>query len=270
MDQLFQRHRRVDGRSTTLGRIRSDVEVADDTTRQDVPWVARNVERDCRRITPANLTRQRPIEPTGPRAKMGHGLGKVAALEGDPREVLFADDVGPQPDPPKEYWREAACGFYWTEGPRGLGWTPDAVPTLKGGSSVGIPSPPAIVMPDGCIVTPDIRDAERLQGFEAGWTQPAEEIKKPGFRWRLVGNAVTVDAAAWIGERLIRPGADNDVLDLPLRKAGSWPTAAWNMGEGRMIPVGLSEWPLARPRAPLAEFLPPRESALGRSMSSSL
>ena len=36
------------------------------------------------------------------------------------------------------------CGFYWTEGLRGLGWAVDSVPTLKGGSSIGIPSPPAI------------------------------------------------------------------------------------------------------------------------------
>ena len=36
------------------------------------------------------------------------------------------------------------CGFYWTEGNRGLGWAVDAVPTLKGGSTIGIPSPPAI------------------------------------------------------------------------------------------------------------------------------
>ena len=46
------------------------------------------------------------------------------------------------------------CGFYWTEGLRGLGWAVDAVPTLKGGSTIGIPSPPAIWDPqDGSITT---------------------------------------------------------------------------------------------------------------------
>ena len=54
------------------------------------------------------------------------------------------------------------------------GWAVDAVPTLKGGSTVGIPSPPAIWYPDDDYIgTPDIRDAERLQGFDAGWTAVA-------------------------------------------------------------------------------------------------
>jgi DNA (cytosine-5)-methyltransferase 1 len=57
--------------------------------------------------------------------------------------------------------RGKACGFYWTEGVRGLGWAVDAVPTLKGGSTIGIPA------------TPDIRDAERMQGFPTDWTLPA-------------------------------------------------------------------------------------------------
>jgi len=57
------------------------------------------------------------------------------------------------------------------EGTRGLGWAVDAIPTLKGGSSLGIPSSPAILLSNGEIVTPNIRDAERLQGFSADWTQ---------------------------------------------------------------------------------------------------
>ncbi len=60
----------------------------------------------------------------------------VAALDDDPRRVLFADESGPLEDDaaPSE---APAFGFYWTEGLRGLGWAADAVPTLKGGSSVG-------------------------------------------------------------------------------------------------------------------------------------
>ena len=95
-----------------------------------------------------------------------------------------------------------ACGFYWTEGIRGLGWAVDAVPTLKGGSTIGIPSPPAMVFPLGLVGKPDVRDAERMQGFVADWTQPAESVVRAGHRWHLVGNAVTVDVATWIGERL--------------------------------------------------------------------
>lgn len=105
----------------------------------------------------------------------------VASLRGDPRNVLFADDAGHVPET-KLNGTHAACGFYWTEGIRGLGWAVDAIPTLKGGSTVGIPSSPAILMPDGQVVMPDIRDAERLQGFPANWTKPAEKVARSGTR----------------------------------------------------------------------------------------
>ncbi len=50
----------------------------------------------------------------------------------DPREVLFGQDAG---GPPEFNDEAPVCGFYWTEGTRGLGWAEDAVPTLKGGST---------------------------------------------------------------------------------------------------------------------------------------
>jgi DNA (cytosine-5)-methyltransferase 1 len=75
-----------------------------------------------------------------------------------------------------------------------LGWAPDAVPTLKNGSTIGIPSQPAILFPNGAIVKPDIRDGERLQGFIADWTKPAEDVAKASKRWGLVGSAVSVPA----------------------------------------------------------------------------
>jgi DNA (cytosine-5)-methyltransferase 1 len=176
----------------------------------------------------------------------------VAALDGDPRGVLFADEAGrPAPEPAR---RPRACGFYWTEGIRGLGWAEDGVPTLKGGSTIGIPSPPAIVLPNGEIVKPDIRDAERLQGFEADWTLPAAAVVKRGHRWKLVGNAVTVDVAQWIGERLRSPGPVVVASGQRLRPGRAWPKAAWNMGDGRHE-VDASEWPCVRPRTELHRFL---------------
>lgn len=123
-----------------------------------------------------------------------HRVYLLASRVGDPRDVLLADDVG-APDLPGPS-KKRTYGFYWTEGVRGLGTAIDAVPTLKGGSSIGIPSPPAAILPGGRVVTPDIRDAERLQGFPADWTAPAMEVtRRQGARWKLVGNAVTVDVA---------------------------------------------------------------------------
>ncbi len=176
----------------------------------------------------------------------------VASRELDPRSVLFADESGTHQN--QLDWNNVACGFYWTEGIRGLGWAVDAVPTLKGGSTIGIPSPPAIVFPDGRIVTPDIRDAERLQGFEADWTTPSRNLTRAGHRWKLVGNAVSVEAATWLGRRLAEPGTVQP-LDEWLMKAGrAWPSAAYNVGMGR-IGVAASTYPVATSRKGLAEFL---------------
>jgi DNA (cytosine-5)-methyltransferase 1 len=177
----------------------------------------------------------------------------LASRVGDPRTVLFADEAG-TPEPSEVNGHPVACGFYWTEGLRGLGWAIDAVPTLKGGSTIGIPSPPAILMPDGRVVTPDIRDAERLQGFPRDWTKPAERVAKRGARWKLVGNAVSVPAAAWIGRRLVRPGKPKDFEVFALKDHRHWPTAAWNIGDGRCQVIA-SEWPSCRPVVPLQQFL---------------
>jgi DNA (cytosine-5)-methyltransferase 1 len=172
---------------------------------------------------------------------------------GDPRDVILSGDAGAPP--PKENYRDFANGFYWTEGIRGLGWATDGVPTLKGGSTIGIASPPAIWMQDGRIVKPDVRDAERLQGFPAGWTEPALTVARSGLRWKLVGNAVTVDAAAWIGERLREPQAYDDSADIPLEQRAKWPDAAWSLEAGERFVSRVSRWPVRIEPPSLAEFL---------------
>jgi DNA (cytosine-5)-methyltransferase 1 len=182
-----------------------------------------------------------------------HRVFLLASRSGDPRDVLLADDAG-QPVLPRPS-RRRSFGFYWTEGVRGLGAAVDSIPTLKGGSALGIPSPPAIVLPSGRVVTPEIRDAERLQGFDADWTLPAQEVsRRVGSRWKLVGNAVTVPLAEWIGFRLRMPGSYDASWDAPLVRMGSWPEAAWNVGQGRHR-ASVSRWPLALPLDPVHKFL---------------
>jgi DNA (cytosine-5)-methyltransferase 1 len=176
----------------------------------------------------------------------------VASLNADPRTVLFADETA-APDEPVKNGHPVACGFYWTEGIRGLGWAVDAVPTLKGGSTIGIPSSPAILMPDGKVVVPHIIDAERLQGFPMNWTKPAEAVARSGQRWKLVGNAVTVPAAEWLGKRLAKPGRVRD-LQIEALRGTHWPSAAFNVGAGRYS-VTISEWPVRRAYKSLIEFL---------------
>jgi DNA (cytosine-5)-methyltransferase 1 len=176
----------------------------------------------------------------------------ASACDLDPEKVLFADDTRPEIAAPKLTSR--AHGFYWTEGIRGLGWAPDAVPTLKNGSTVGIPSPPAILLPSGNIIKPDIRDAERLQGFPEDWTKPAERVARSGARWSLVGNAVTVPVAAWLGQRLNQPGFYFGELDMPWPKRTSWPRAARYDGRQR-IAVRIGTHPVWLKRPPLHKFL---------------
>jgi DNA (cytosine-5)-methyltransferase 1 len=170
----------------------------------------------------------------------------------DPATILFVDEV--EPRLPDTNLSERAHGFYWTEGLRGLGWAIDAVPTLKGGSTIGIPSPPAIILPSGEVITPAIRDAERLQGFRADWTEPAEVVAKSSFRWNLVGNAITVPVAAWLGGRLNNPAPYDIKRDGELWQARRWPRAARFDGRCRFA-VEINSYPHWVPRHPLAEFL---------------
>lgn len=176
----------------------------------------------------------------------------LASTTEDPRGVLLAQDAGaPSPAPPEGQ----ACGFYWTEGLRGLGLAVDAVPTLKGGSAVGIPSPPAIWIPGDGLYTPDVRDAERLQGFPTDWTQAAHaDGRRIGSRWKLVGNAVSVPVASWLGERISRPRDYSDVLDRQLSPTDRWPKAAWGGPSGHYR-VDVSEWPIRKPTDGILDFL---------------
>ncbi|WP_372425143.1 DNA cytosine methyltransferase [Salinarimonas chemoclinalis] len=171
----------------------------------------------------------------------------------DPADVLFQGDVAMPPS--STTLASHAHGFYWTEGTRGLGWAPDAVPTLKNGSTVGIPSPPAILRTDGVIVKPDLRDAERLQGFPADWTRPAEEVARASLRWALVGNAVSVPVAEWLGERLRDPRPHETERDGPWPTGrGSWPRAARFDGTTRHA-VRIGAYPVFLEREPLERFL---------------
>lgn len=178
----------------------------------------------------------------------------LASRTEDPRTVLFPDEAGPVLEEREPKGR--ACGFYWTEGVRGLGWAVDAVPTLKGGSTIGIPSPPAIWMTDGSIVTPDIRDAERMQGFKEDWTIAAqpEQPHRLGARWKLVGNAVTVPMAKWLGGALAQPREIPELDETEIVAGMRWPDAAWGEN-GQAWKVDRSSFPVQWKRPALETFL---------------
>jgi DNA (cytosine-5)-methyltransferase 1 len=170
----------------------------------------------------------------------------VASKTQNPADVLLVDDAG---EPGDDHYADSAFGFYWTEGLRGLGWARDAVPTLKGGSTVGIPSPPAIWVPGAPvgrrIIVPAIEEAEELQGFDRGWTQAAQGLRSNGPRWRLVGNAVTVGISEWLGRGLLDP-RDHDPSEGKLVTNGRWPLAAWGH-DGKVYRAAVSLWPTREP-----------------------
>jgi DNA (cytosine-5)-methyltransferase 1 len=177
----------------------------------------------------------------------------LASRTEDPRQPLFGSDFGGNLP---EFSGDQLCGFYWTEGLRGLGWAVDAIPTLKGGSACGIASPPAIWDPaDGSLTTPHIDDAERLQGFPKGWTLPAADV--PGVqrnhRWKLLGNAVSVPVAEWIGDRLVRATGHLPAMSA-VAQGGAWPQAAWGY-KGSVFAADVSSFPVQKRIRHLREFL---------------
>lgn len=129
-----------------------------------------------------------------------------------------------------------AHAFYSTGGTHGLEPHPNICPPIKIGSTLGIPSPPAVAIDvynqtvDGdCAATVTTRkggadssgpkvlnnmvvrrltpvECERLQGFPDGWTDIGTPQKPTAdsHRYKQLGNAVTVNVAEWIARRAYR------------------------------------------------------------------
>jgi DNA (cytosine-5)-methyltransferase 1 len=161
--------------------------------------------------------------------------------------------------PPSERNRDNpnSWGFYWTEGTHATGMTEDGIPPLKAGSTIGIPSPPAIVFPCGTVGTPSICDAERLQGFRKGWTKPASKAARESMRWRLVGNAVSVPVA----RHVIRAAIDSTgseavkIYDAQIfNDRGKWPDAAFGRA-GQRFSVNPGRFRGMRTYQPIHQFL---------------
>ena len=105
------------------------------------------------------------------------------------------------------------------------------------------------------MIKPGIRDTERMQGFDSDWTQPAEGIGRASARWALVGSAVSVPVARWLGTRILNPGSyESTTRPTEFPAQGKAPRAAYFDGRGRRVisigtdPVGI------RPPA-LVDFL---------------
>jgi DNA (cytosine-5)-methyltransferase 1 len=196
----------------------------------------------------------------------------VAGRDHDPAPMLLSDPPGhpPRVDPPippspsDVHAVTLPHGFYWTEGRNGLGLVAGAVPTLKGGSTIGTPSAPAVWFPDAPLgrrfVLPTIEDAEELQGLPRGWTEPSLAPGERDMRWKLIGNAVTTGVGEWVGALLtgstksFEDGLAHSVGET-LSRNTRWPRAAAG-GPGRpAVAVHVSDRPLNLPMKPLADVI---------------
>ena len=181
----------------------------------------------------------------------------VLCRTGDPSQILFPGGfVEPNVDDRVGAVTEGSVyGFYWTEGKRGLGWVKDAVPTIKGGSALGIPSPPAIWIPvTGEFGTPTIGDAERMFGFPSGWTEPAIDVsRRNGARWKLIGNTICVPMVDWVGGQITDPKGRMAPAHR-IAKTARPPLAAFGL-KGQRYAVDVSTWAAPAPSPELGKFL---------------
>lgn len=184
----------------------------------------------------------------------------VASRTENPAPVLLQDDAGPplaRPEP------TTASGFYWTEGRTGLGLVPGALPTLKGGSTLGLPSAPAVWFPGRAsgrrFVLPGTEDGEALQGLPRGWTTAAVVADEPNLRWKLIGNAVTVGVGSWLGDQLAGPDPDDWIKTVaqtatPILSGRKWPAAGWGCS-GTRLSSQASPWPYHAEMVDLEEIV---------------
>ena len=92
------------------------------------------------------------------------------------------------------------------------------------------------------------------RAFPEDWTRAAEEAGLARFRWSLVGNAVSVPVARWIGERLAAPGTHDAARDRDLSDGARWPDAARFDGT-RRHGVAIGAHPVAGRHEGLTAFL---------------
>ncbi|KAK9845815.1 hypothetical protein WJX81_003168 [Elliptochloris bilobata] len=160
----------------------------------------------------------------------------VASYHGDARDVLLSQGVNfchgacrmifagrpcflcHDPKPDKAGGGTSGCAFAFDMGNAQSAPAVDCVPTLKTANTRI-----CLLLPSGEMGLLRVDDAERLQGLPEGHTRPCWPVRVEGVkahcgrlqdsdvkeleakRWALVGNAVSVPVAAWLGERFMEP-----------------------------------------------------------------
>lgn len=134
-----------------------------------------------------------------------------------------------------------AAAFYWTAGLQGLNYSLGFSPTLKVGSSLSIPSPPAVFF-DGCVRTVTAEEAIHLQGFSH---QDFVNATNKAIH-RMMGNAVARPVGRFAAESVLKPPAGSSEprlhaqprqfelfsdQDRDFFRVTRWPTAGMVVGD---------------------------------------
>lgn len=109
--------------------------------------------------------------------------------------------------------RQEASGFYWTAGTHSINYSRGYVPTVKIGSSLNIPSPPAVHYGDVVRQLTAI-EALRLQGFEDTFDGIANSDL-----YRMAGNAVPRPMGEWVFDGVVgrlRPDSKPETVNRQL------------------------------------------------------
>jgi signal transduction histidine kinase len=110
-----------------------------------------------------------------------------------------------------------------------------------------------IWLPTGRVAALLIQVAEALQRFQSDGTASLGTAGCERYRGRLVGNAVSVPVAEWIGHRLQAPGVYDASEDRRLSTGTKWLTAGRNIGNGRHASQA-SAFPVDAPLGRLSRF----------------
>ena len=129
--------------------------------------------------------------------KLPHQRRRIFLIATQEREVAtkLLRDVQMHPEAVRE--NPGVAGFYWTAGLQGINFSLGFSPTLKVGSSLSIPSPPAVYYKN--VVRPlSPGEALALQGF------PKTPFKglSPQVIYRMMGNAVALPVGRFVAKSL--------------------------------------------------------------------
>lgn len=126
-------------------------------------------------------------------------------------------------------------GFYWTAGLQSICYSEGYVPTLKVGSALSIPSPPALHF-DSCVRKATAQECLKLQGFD-----PAEFAGLADKElYRMAGNAVASPVGRFVMDSVFENRAVN-----PVRIAYAQIGESGVYESGAVWEVGLDRSPLA-------------------------